>query len=401
MMNRFPFACLGMAVCAAIALSQTPASAQTTATTSGPSAWVYVSSYVGTTSETRVYGFTAASSGRLTPIAGSPFGSDITDMAVNGRYLFGSPLSGSEINSYRLQSNGALDFASSANASTPNKCGSTPGVLFLDHTGASLYDLYRFGDAGNCANTVYQAWGTHSTGALTYVSATTGSENFGGPLTITANNQYLYTSDCFHFTPSISGFKRNSNGSLTMLNLPQVSPAPASQFGCPYLAATDPANHVAIPWQPFPSELSSPSGPYQLATYTVQANGDLTTTSTWANMPKVSVGNIMALSMSPSGKLLAVAGSTGLQVFHFNGASPVTHYTGLLSTGTVGAIKWDNNNHLYALVNSKSSSGSDYRVAVFMVTPTSWSWVQTYTISTSSANDFPTFGLAVQPLPLP
>jgi hypothetical protein len=35
--------------------------------------------------------------------------------------------------------------------------------------------------------------------------------------------------------------------------------------------------------------------------------------------------------MSPSGKLLAVAGTTGLQVFHFNGSNPIKPYTGLLT----------------------------------------------------------------------
>jgi len=71
--------------------------------------------------------------------------------------------------------------------------------------------------------------------------------------------------------------------------------------------------------------------------------------------------------MAPSGKLLAAAGNTGLQVFHFNGSSPITHYTGLLTNAPIDQVFWDNANHLYAL---SRSAGKLY---VFTVTPTAHS----------------------------
>lgn len=386
MIRTFPFACLGIALCTATALSQTRPSAQQASASSGPSAWVYVSSYVGTTSDTQVYGFTAASNGKLTATPGSPFPARLSSMAVNGLYLFGAPIGGSYIDTYRIESDGALSYAATTNASAPNNCSNTPGPVFLDHTGATLYDFYFWGDS-ICSNNAYQAWSVvKSSGDLKYSGATNGSENFTNVLTFTGNNQFAYTSDCYHFDPEISGFKRNSNGSLTQLTLSQVSPS--GGFGCPYLAAADPTNHLAIPWQPYPTEYSSPSGPYQLATYTVQSIGTLTSGSTWANMPKVAVGAVTALAMSPSGKLLAVAGTGGLQVFHFNGAGPITRYTGLLSTSEMDQIFWDNSNHLYA-IGSKAN-----KLAVFTVTPTSWTWVATYTVNSP-------VGLIVQPLPLP
>ncbi|MGA7219632.1 MAG: hypothetical protein WBX38_15035 [Candidatus Sulfotelmatobacter sp.] len=80
-------------------------------------------------------------------------------------------------------------------------------------------------------------------------------------------------------------------------------------------------------------------------------------------MPQVEVGSVNEISISPSGELLAVAGSAGLQVFHFNGAGPVTRYTGLLTTNAVTQVAWDNSNHLYAI---SPSSGALY---VFEVTP--------------------------------
>lgn len=396
-MNRkLVVAFLSIALCAATALSQT--------TSSQPSAWVYASAYVGTTSQTQIFAFTAAANGRLTPVSGSPFPDDLGNMAVNGLYLFGAPVgSGTDINTYRIESNGALSYAESMNSTTVNNCTQAPAELVLDHTGATLYGLTYFGDSGNCSNNTYQTYSINkSSGALTYIDTAGATDELNGNLTFTANNEYAYTSSCYHFNPQISGFKRNSNGALTEINPPQVWPAPASQFGCPYLAAADPTNHLAIPIQPYPEEYSNPSGPFKLASYTVQSNGNLTTTSTWATMPSVSVGNVTALAMSPSGKLLAVAGTTGLQVFHFNGANPITPYTGLLTTSEVGAIQWDNNNHLYAVVNAtESNNTTDYRLAVFTVTPTSWTWVESYQLGAYSGSSYPTYGLAVQPLPLP
>jgi hypothetical protein len=82
------------------------------------------------------------------------------------------------------------------------------------------------------------------------------------------------------------------------------------------------------------------------------------------------------MNMSPSGKLLAVAadlsccsqifilGTNGLQVFHFNGADPITPYSKTLTTAPIDQIHWDNNNHLYAL------SDSTNKLYVYTVTPT-------------------------------
>jgi outer membrane protein assembly factor BamB len=84
-------------------------------------------------------------------------------------------------------------------------------------------------------------------------------------------------------------------------------------------------------------------------------------------MPKTQVTAITDFWMSPSGKLLAVAGTTGLQVFHFNGANPITTYTGLLTKNEIDQVFWDNNNHLYAV------SRPTGKLYVFTVTPTSHS----------------------------
>ena len=60
-----------------------------------------------------------------------------------------------------------------------------------------------------------------------------------------------------------------------------------------------------------PSNLTARLG-LPLATYTADTFGTLTTASTVANMPSTAEGFIFGLTMSPSGKLLAVAGQNGL-----------------------------------------------------------------------------------------
>jgi hypothetical protein len=67
----------------------------------------------------------------------------------------------------------------------------------------------------------------------------------------------------------------------------------------------------------------------------------------------------------------------GLQVFHFNGSNPITHYTGLLTKDEIDQFFWDNDNHLYAISNASG------KLFVFTVTPTSVSQApgSPYTIS--------------------
>ena len=107
-------------------------------------------------------------------------------------------------------------------------------------------------------------------------------------------------------------------------------------------------------------------------------------------MPAPALTNIGTMNMSPSGKLLAVAGYPGLQIFHFNGAAPITNYSSLLlPTANIDQLGWDNSNHLYAL------SYATGKLYVYTVTPTSISAVagSPYTV----ANAYGIKGLIVVP----
>ena len=163
----------------------------------------------------------------------------------------------------------------------------------------------------------------------------------------------------------IYGFQRNSDGSLTLVSnlgsAPAMPTPPPGDTYCPWLAAADTSNHVAITLSAMNVNSFQADGPTQIAVYSADAAGNLSTNSTPADMPRVAVGNVSDMQMSAAGNYLAVAG-TGLQVFNFNGANPVTQLTGLLTSTTIDQIAWDQSNHLYAI--SKSAG----QLFVFTVT---------------------------------
>ena len=329
-----------------------------------PVAFVYVSSSPSANNY-EIDAFAAVSSGRLTPVAGSPFAADVQAMTVNGKYLFGT--NGVDIRSFTVAPDGSLQQVASINAQQFNgyNCGG-PIKLFLDRSGTTLYDVDFYGNI--CANNTYQSFGVNgSTGELTYLEASSPSTQFGVPLSFIGNNMYGYGSNCYHFSALIYGFQRKNDGTLISLTTNPATPvAKPGDFYCTSLSAADRTNHVAIAVQQLDGQSWQPDGLPQLATYTADASGNLTTKSTYLTMPKQSVSYPTDIEMSPSGRLLAVAGTAGLQVFHFHGSNPITHYTGLLTRNPVDQLSWDNHNHLYAI------SRSTGKLFVFTITPTTF-----------------------------
>jgi hypothetical protein len=363
-------------------------------TTGSPVAYVYVASTPLNSNTNQVVGYSAAANGSLTPIAGSPFPENVYSMAVNGKYMMAASVSTPDINVYNIGSNGALSFATSQNYAQYNASGSgcgSAGQDFFDHTGATLY-IQEFDGSNACANTVVASFAvTKATGALTYL----GTDNVGvfpglnAAAYFIGNNVYAYQavdSACMYY--SIYGFKRSGNGMLNRFNVQANFPTPPTGVRAyiPALAAADPTNHVAFTMQPANPPGCAP-GPLQLASYTADANGNLNTTNTSANMPATLVASPYDMKMSPSGKLLAVGGQEGLQIFHFNGANPIKRYTGLLTTKPITQMFWDNNNHLYAISHNSG------KLFVFTITPTSHVRAPGSPYAISSPND-----VIVQPL---
>jgi hypothetical protein len=322
--------------------------------TSGPVAYIYVSSLVSNT-KYQVVGYEAATNGTLTPIPGSPFADNVNWLALNGAWLFGVDPTGTYIDSFSIGSNGALTYKDKY---TTNLNGGTLYDLFLDHTGASLYAIDYTTNNDYLSQSVNQ-----ETGQLSFLNDLSGGPDKNVQLSFIGNNKFAYASSCYHYTNEIFGVERASNGTLSYLNINPPFPGEKSGgFYCPWAAAADPTNHLAIALTPLNSNWGS-DGPTQLAVYTADSAGNLTTTSTYQNMPSVLTQGAQTYWMSPTGKYLAVGGA-GLQIFHFNGANPITHFTGLLTTDTIDQVYWDNANHLYAI---SRSAGKLY---VFSVTST-------------------------------
>ena len=157
-MRTFLSACLIAPLLTQVATAQVTspeAEAVQSSTTSSPVAFIYVSNNPNNSSTNEIRAFAAAANGKLTPVPGSPFRDDITNMAVNGKYLFGSTRNGIYIAEFLIGSKGALHWTKSTDIVQFNQgdCGNS-GPLFFDHTGTSLYDLEFLSD---CSNNSYHS----------------------------------------------------------------------------------------------------------------------------------------------------------------------------------------------------------------------------------------------------
>jgi WD40 repeat protein len=356
--------CLVAVLFTAVAFAQAT-SALTGVTLQDSTSSTVAYAYVSSASNQNTYAFSVASDGKLTPVSGSPFATGyVASMAVNVKYLFVTDTV--YIYSFAIASDGTIKHVASINAQQYNPGGNYggPGALFLDRTGVTLYDQDFYCCGSDDAYQFFRV--DNSTGMLSYLGVTNATRAYYVPLSFTGNNTYAYGAQCNgNMYWSIFGFLRNHDGTLSELSINSNTPkAKQGDFYCPNLSTADPTNHVAISMQAVNGSTFGSDGPPQLASYAADSLGNLTTTNTRFNMPTTAVKIVTDIAMSPSGKLLAVSGTAGLQIFHFNGSKPVTHYTGLLTNNPVDQVYWDNDNHLYA------TSQSAGKLFVFTVTPT-------------------------------
>jgi hypothetical protein len=353
--------CVIATLCASLAYAQ-----QTTS----PNAYVYVITNPAANSY-EIDGYKADSTGALTPLAGSPFwktSKTLYAMAHTTNWFFVSD--GTNIYTFSIASTGALKQVSSVDAAKDYEFTGLAGLnLILDHTGSTLYSLAEDGSGDN----EFQFFAKNSNnGSLSFFGSTPPSVPYSD-IVFAANNIYGYGFTCFQASPFVYGLKRGADGSLTPFN-PTVSlPAYPNGDYCPVASAADPANHLAVPL--YLETTGAPAPPASLAVYSADSSGNLSTNSTRQNMPTAAVGDVNNTVASPAGNLLALAGTSGLQVFHFNGSNPITPYTGLLAVHNISQILWDSHDHLYGISPSgllyafkitstghKQAAGSPYSV---------------------------------------
>jgi hypothetical protein len=187
---------------------------------------------------------------------------------------------------------------------------------------------------------------------------------------VSSNDKFVYTSVDGQTPEALDSFVIAKDGVLE-LNSSFTETDPAPQSGGVYYiesALSDAANHLAVMlFAMGPGSLEE----LQLASYTIDdKTGGIASTNTWQDMPTPQVMSPNAWGMSPSGKVLAMAGEWGLQFFHFNGAKPITAFGGeILPNVGLQQIGWDNSGHMYAF--GWYPTKQEYQIFVYDVTPTS------------------------------
>lgn len=365
------FALATVLLAAGPAFTQTASSDATrAAATAAPIANVYVQTQHG------VNVYNASPSGQLTLVKGSPF-TDAGQMeGINGGFLLS--VGTDYLHSYRLESDGAVG-AQAAQIDTQKyagyQCGTTAGDALLDHTG-QFFTVGLYGsNSSDCSS--LQSYKLAPNGEFTFLGDSVSTDGVHGSTyqvnvsTYSSNDLFAYGVQQQQGASVFLAYRRGTAGDLVVngsFTEKDPTPNPTDSNYAPWLVAADNASHLAV-------VMNEPFGPnccsyFQLASYTINdQTGAITSTNTWQNMPALQIYP-NDIAMSWSGNLVAVGG-LGLQLYHFNGASPATAFGGvLLPKVNIDQVAFDKQNHLYAL----SVSGSQLYV---------------YTVTSSSVTEAP------------
>jgi len=317
-----------------------------------------------------VYGFHASSTGKLTAISsaawkptGQIIGSNKTQFITLGE---------DNIHSYAVESNGAIGAALEQNPYTDypgGNCGAgstADNIAVLDHTGKFVYIvLQTSNEISGCA--AVQSFNINSAGAFDAVGETVLNGSYLTLPSILGNESFAYANDNSSGT---IGFTRESSGALEPLQVHETDPTLSGGSYLSGLPDASPAgNYVAL------TLLNTVQDTTQLGSYTVDPEGNLTTTNTSSNMPTTALV-VTGSTFSPSGNMYVLYGENGnysngqqvpggIEIYNFNGAAPLTLNTKLLTGTSINQVAWDKSNHLYAI------SWQSSMLYVFTVTPTS------------------------------
>jgi hypothetical protein len=320
--------------------------------------------YVYVASSSDISGYSAAANGQLTPITGLPIPASVSHLSTTGKTVFGPGTDNQNMYSFNIGVGGILvpgpvTYVQQYNT---NGCPGTLGPTQIDYTGKYLYSLVIDGDcSGGIVTHVYPilAGGSIGEGVGWYTQiAHSGPPT---PVRLLGTNKFAFITGCDHdgnnYTPTTLIYNTGQNvfpgglvpdGSYTQA----PEPSDAEDFYCPAMLAGDPSNHLAYAFRKFYPSINKLSTPYFLASYTVDALGNFSTESNYTNMPSASIGTLSSMSISPSGAFLAVAGSYGFELFHFNGGNPITKIGSLVASSPVTQVAWDKAGHLYVLTTS-------------------------------------------------
>ena len=183
--------------------------------------YVYVSNLAS--NDVSAYHFDA-STGALTPLAGSPFtlapaGAGPESLAINpaGTFLFTANMNSDNVSAFSVNADGSL----TAVPGSPFAAGRSPQYLVTDRTGSHLFVV-------NVSDTSVTSYSIVGNGALTPI-ASSGTGFVPEGLVVDASNKFLYVANCGDGT--LSAFAINSDGTLALLGNFIIG-------GCPQAVAT-------------------------------------------------------------------------------------------------------------------------------------------------------------------
>ena len=320
--------------------------------------------YVYVANSTQISGYSAARDGRLTLIPKLPIDASVSHLSTTSTTLFGPGIDNKNIYSFNIGTDGVLTPGSVTYAQQYNTNG-CPGVLGpteLDQTGTYLYDLV-IGIDCTTIDVGTQVYWIGSGGKLTHYNGWYTQIQHAGPphpVRFLGTNNFAFITGCSHygsqFTPitriynTVTPFPGGLYPAGTYNEVPE--PSDPQDFYCPAMLAADPSNHLAYAFRKYYPSISKLSTPYFLASYTVDIQGHFSTQSNYTNMPAANIGILSDMSISPDGKLLAVSGSYGFELFYFNGGSPIKKISHLVASDPVIQLAWDKADHLYVLTTS-------------------------------------------------
>ena len=241
--------------------------------------------YVGSTNGVELYD--AAPNGQLTSVKGSPYPTSGLAVGSNGSSFI--TLGTYYVHSYSVSSTGTIGKQVSDintqdypdNGICDGQPSGTIGLANLDHTGHNLYVLFPL-DIGGCSASI-QTYNIAKSGDLTFNGGIMTGGNAGYGLyqapTIIGNDTFAYAAsefECCGGPPGWSGYIRESHGEMQNLTF-NFSEGNTDPFGyVPFYVTAGPTNHLAaIVAYNYGEEQYDPA---QLASYTADAKGNLSTT---------------------------------------------------------------------------------------------------------------------------
>jgi hypothetical protein len=313
-------------------------------TTSNP---VVAYAYVGeNTTPGKISAFAVHLNGTISRVSGSPFRGPAHNLVGTSGYVFGTD--GLNIATYRRLAGGGLLMSSSVNGvahnDTPN--GSAVGSMTLDRTGSSLYaSEINFQGADNDA---YAEFSVASGGILVFGSNTSIDVNDLSSLQFSQDDKFAFGQGCYFATWAIPAFDRDASGQLTPFDPGNTFPPDsATATPCPDAVAASSKGYLAIAWGNV-----GPLARHSIEVLRITPSGALQHVS---NL-RTNFTGIVGIRFDPTGKYLAVAGTTGIETFRLNTNGTLTLLsTPILRSTRLFGVQWDSVGHVYAI-----SSGALY-----------------------------------------